>query len=124
MLVTESQLRKIIRKSLRDYHLVKEIFDNSKKDETKFVESKLKKMLLFSSEGLRDSIDDVTSDPGRGEVKISLSKSGRAATDREVACAVENFIKKIRQSLKLKWLVRPCRYDDKMDRDVMLVVGI
>ena len=31
MLVTESQLRKIIRKSLRDYHLVKEIFDNKEK---------------------------------------------------------------------------------------------
>ena len=124
MLLTESQLRKVIKSKLKDSDMISEIFGSEKKDETAFVKSKLQSRIFMSSENLRDSIQEITSDPGRGEVRVVLSKSGRAATDREVACAVENFMKKIRDKLSLNWIVKPCRYDDNIKKDAILIVGI
>ena len=39
-------------------------------------------------------------------------------------CAVENFMKKIRDKLSLNWIVKPCRYDDNIKKDAILIVGI
>ena len=124
MIVTKSHLKKIIRECLYSEFLITELFSKSKEEETAFVKSKLQSKIWGSSSNLRDSIKDVVSDPGRGEVRITLPSSGRTATDREVACAIENFMKKLRGSLDLNWIVKPCRYDDTMKRKEILIVGI
>ena len=126
MIITERQLRRLIKSYITNSKSnLSELWAGpDKESETKLLSSILKRKTWTASKGLSDSILKIESNPERGEIYIHLTGSKREASDREVACAIENFIKKSSQRLSLKWLVSPCRYDDNNKRKMILIAGI
>ena len=135
MIITEEQLRKLIKRYIlnNSLNLNERLGDrldvyvpgaSGKEIETKLVRDMISRKVFSGSKGLSSSVLKIDADLRRGEVYIHLEGSGREASDREVACSISNFIKTSSQKLKLKWLVKPCRYDDKNKRKMILIAGI
>ena len=135
MIITEEQLRNLIKRyilnsSLNLNEALGDRLDvytpsaSGKESETNLVKNMISRKVFSGSKGLSNSILKIDADPRRGEVYIHLTGSGREASDRDVACSISNFIKNSNQRLSLNWLVKPCRYDDKNRRKMILIAGI